>query len=177
MKIKIFILAAVLIIAGILYASIRYWQIRIPNDSVSDWKTYANTQYGYSISYPPNYSITTTDYCDNRSCELREPTSSSHEVTIERPPKNGGAYNEMNRDVVLISLSKKSEEYFYVSPGERPLSFEGYRAKIVEGIAGELQTKNLVIDRGDYIFHLSADYNLTNGGVSFDILSTFKFTK
>lgn len=136
----------------------------------TDWKTYTNTQYGYSISYPPSYSIKTTDYCGNAGCDLVQPTSSSYAVYIERP---GG--NEVMRDYVLVSLAKKGEEYFYINSGEQSLDFMGYKAKL-KSTEGELMTKSLVVNRGDYIFHVSADYNLTNSGVSFDILSTFKFT-
>ncbi|KKR02565.1 MAG: hypothetical protein UT29_C0001G0045 [Candidatus Yanofskybacteria bacterium GW2011_GWA1_39_13] len=170
------IVVGLLVLGGVAYG-IWWWgnkSSQFATDETSNWKTYTNILYGYSISYPPNYLITTTDYCGNDGCELRQPTSSSYEVTIERPTE-ASVSNEAKRDVLMISLNKKGQEYFSVAPGERSLDFGGYQAKIVEGIAGELQTKSLVIDRKDYIFHISADYNQNNGGVSFDILSTFRF--
>ena len=69
--------------------------------STADWKTYTNTNYGYSIKYPSNYYVA---YYDDTAKTYKFATSGVTQVVIYSPNDGGAPGQEMAGPMDNINL-------------------------------------------------------------------------
>lgn len=201
LKILLFILSGLIIVAGLVFVGIQIGKNQVPNQQSivvqstvnptpslnADWKTYISNTYGFSFSYPNNWMYGEDNSLNNR-----------YGINIYLRPKESKpadpTYGEIN---IWIFNSTKTLNEFIDSelcnePGGCTLSNDveiiklgEIDAKVLKDKGGPLPSDTVVIKNNNVIIEFDFNYNgenrenysnLESKRIFDQILSTFRFT-
>ncbi len=162
-----------IILGGIAYGTIWYWQKQQlasevvptftprPTDDIANWKTYSNTQYGFEVKYPLT-KIIVGDFNKNHSINITKPQGTDL-LQIEF----------LNKNVDQIKNEIVSQRYLRIT--DESTTFNGSQARKLTyypEIGNDPYTTILVS-------YNDGTFKFTHGSSPeyIKILSTFKFTK
>ncbi len=172
-----------LILGGVVYAGIWYWQNQqvaqevVPTltpraDVTADWKTYTNTQYGFEFKYPKDWSV----FEDLPYIFIADTTISSGTSTCKTK-------EDILTNYYLCSKITISTHYFQSPSILDHLKSDGWNQKDVDNNTIKVGLLDLVRVNDSYILYGPTTHKGTevinnfNTDLSRQILSTFKFTK
>lgn len=147
-------------------------------DDISNWKTYVNTKYGFSVKYPSDFSA--QDAND-------ENDSWFHRTMICKCTKETvGAFDGPVVIEVIDNPTGKSieeiikEDFGFVgNPQFQPITIDSITSKRTAILPGLISTDSVFVNKGSKIFYISLVGNPNQIGIStktFDqMLQTFKF--
>ncbi|RJQ25953.1 hypothetical protein C4577_04370, partial [Candidatus Parcubacteria bacterium] len=144
----------------------------------SNWKTYINTQYGFSFKYPANYFI----------YESNDPNGNIDTTTIsnyDHSDFSSGRKNSEDKDVFLMYVThpwqkdvslEKIKKYYgnYLIQDYKVDGITGFRATRNEKVGINNFTVVIIKNNKEYYFTLGA-IDSRYADVFNQILSTFKF--
>ncbi len=109
----------------------------------SEWKTYENTQYGFSFIYPHDWTVT-EDY--------HATTPLADVVAVTTAPQKSDSKNKNLLFDVLVSSSAKgtNPKKWYQKTYENPDIIKGYKGETKELQINELDAYYVVEDKGVY---------------------------
>jgi hypothetical protein len=160
-------------------------------DPTTNWKTYTNSKYNYSLKYPDSWSITEIF----AGSEIGKPASSmSTSIAISPSDKLSVPRFQLEIDDPSANLSisqtydlwfkNLKENQYYVIDKQLTLNINNIQMDSLEGFSTD-QSGIKVLNKA-YFFNSSAnkyfdilttvDSNSTNSAIIDQILSTFKFT-
>lgn len=167
-------------------------------DEFSDWKTYTNKKYGYSVRYPADWLMT-----EGESTAVDIPKIHSFSLTKTDKTQNQvdlpGDFKDDAKYVISIRVSPNSSNYTaqeYILQNVSPESQEEFKKELQDIIVGGGKGVKLLqaaapasgLATTIYISHANKIYEFSYGAMAhqethtkfmniFDqILSTFKFT-
>lgn len=151
-------------------------------DPAANWKTYENTEYGFSFKYPENFIVKESDDSGVFEVDLWKEKEDSPLLFVVLFGKSGLEYKDF-QEIISTSKRQLNPGYTYSNIIRKPIDgkeFYSYQAGVyineggyVVGPSAWLSAGGLV---GIYFFEISS-FELTKNQSLFDqILSTFKFT-
>lgn len=112
------------------------------NTDTSDWKTYTNTQYGFSFDYPSNYNLSElTEFSYQNPNNIRVLS-----VIIKNPnPRPGGGYPQPKVEAVVFkndtsSLSSWVDKYTTTKAATDPLAYAPDSIFLYSGLTDKKET-------------------------------------
>lgn len=148
-------------------------------DVTTDWKTYANTQYGFEIRYPYMWKVQFEKGTSNNpqfylAFSVPDSSSPTGYASVGQMTGDGNFISKGSLDMNVINLKQSTNINGWSEldvPGGK--AFYVYSGDDFAGASGPYSAATLVSTNAKYDLSLSGkDQNLFN-----QILSTFKFTK
>jgi hypothetical protein len=136
--------------------------------TIANWKTYKNTEFSFSLEYPPGLNISANMTTNGLEVSF-DPKNPDYPknifVSVSEASNNLSAKVATVKTQIVGHVTSKIDRQTDIFVGSKSAIRVDYSI-----VANNLQRSNVFLINGKYLYALSADHNLMDR-----ILSTFKF--
>lgn len=189
LKILLFILIGLVVIAGSVFVGIQIGKRQIPTQTAAnstdlsvtpsptinptaDWKTYTSSEFGFTFKYPNDWEV--RDFGRVNTSDLLNLGLAP--IAVQEDVLGGILITTKDVNSKISEIKNSPNKYSRVV-SEKQITFLGYTTTeiIMENTLANVESKYLVFSKNQNTFDLSGGGTSDNLTI-YQILSTFKFT-